>query len=113
MARERKSLTGAEKRRKRKGGKVEGGPGFKGEGKRTDHRKSRRGYLAAIALAALMLFGVAGCDNFNEDPDEINSREERLLKFAHEACKGEGGVARVVLDSESRLEELTCKGVNR
>jgi hypothetical protein len=39
------SLSGAEKRRKRKGGNPEGGPGKKGAGMRPGTPRQRRGYL--------------------------------------------------------------------
>lgn len=44
----RTSLTGAEKRRKRKGGKPNGGPGLKGAGMRTHAQRQRRGILKGV-----------------------------------------------------------------
>lgn len=44
----RTSLTGAEKRRKRKGGKPNGGPGLRGGGMRPSTPSQRRGILRGV-----------------------------------------------------------------
>jgi hypothetical protein len=41
----RKGLTGAEKRRKRKGGAINGGPGLHGAGMRPSTQRQKKGYL--------------------------------------------------------------------